>query len=138
MKKILSCGFVLGSVLGGVLLAGPICDFKAKDLQNQIDHANKNGQKHRVSELSHALKEVQDHCDDQKMLAKSKEKISQTEHKISEVKDKITALKAKGKTDKVREQEMKLKMLQTELEFYRKDYQEKQDLSSGNKVSPKP
>ncbi|MDO7253417.1 DUF1090 domain-containing protein [Helicobacter cappadocius] len=124
MKKII----VLSFVACGILLAGPVCDFKEKDVQNQIDYANKHGHKDKISGLKKALKELQKHCKDDVVIAEIKTDITKLEQKITEVKQKLSEVQAKGKSDRIKKTEMKLKMVQTELDSKKQELKKMEDL----------
>lgn len=124
MKKII----VLSFVTCGILLAGPVCDFKQKDVQSQIDYANKNGHKDKVSGLQKALKELQKHCKDDVVIAEIKSDVAKLEKKVTEVKQKLEEVKIKGKADRIKKAEMKLKMVKTDLEDKKKELKKMQDL----------
>ncbi|PAF52569.1 DUF1090 family protein [Helicobacter sp. 13S00477-4] len=130
MKKVI----ILGALALSILSAGPICDWKAKDVQSQIDFANKNGHKDKVDGLQKALKELKDHCSDAKVLKESQLRVDKLEKKFSEATDKLKESKKKDKASKIKKAEMKLKLIQTELESAKKELQQMKDLQASNKA----
>ncbi|PAF41621.1 DUF1090 family protein [Helicobacter sp. 11S02596-1] len=124
MKKILFFSVCFSSVL----LAGPICDFKAKDIQTQIEQAIKHAHKDKLAGLERALKELKNHCDDTEVLKKSQDKIAKLEDKIKQAQTKLVELTSAGKESKIKKMDMKIKALQSELEEEQNELEKMQNL----------
>ncbi|PAF41325.1 DUF1090 domain-containing protein [Helicobacter sp. 11S03491-1] len=133
MKKF----FILSAVACGILIAGPVCDFKEKDVLSQIDYATKHNHKDKISGLQKALKELRDHCKDNIVLSELELDVQKLENKVIEAKSKITQAQAKGKADRIKKAEMKLRLIETELASKKDELQRMQDLAKGNNPQPK-
>lgn len=115
----------------GVLVSGPICNFKAQDIQNQIDEATSHNRIQEIRGLKKALKELVDHCGDDVELAKIQSEIKKIEFKISKADQELLEVKEKGKVSKIKKEEKKIEILKIEL------LEKKEELSRMQKLSNK-
>lgn len=124
MKK----AIIVSLMFCGFLVAGPICDLKIQDVQNQINKATANKRMQEVRGLQKALKELIDHCNDGVELKKVQSEIKKIEFKISEAEQKVLEIKEKGKISKLKSAEKKVELLKIELS------EKKEELSKMQKL----
>ena len=109
----------LSVVLGVMALPAwadnPACQYKAAEIQNQIDYARQHGNEHRVRGLERALANVQAHCKDANLLRDKQEEIREQEEDIQERINEIAEKRSEGRQDKVQKLEKKLERDQAEL-----------------------
>ena len=109
----------LSAVLGVMALPAwadnPACQYKAAEIQNQIDYARQHGNEHRVRGLERALANVQAHCKDANLLRDKQEEIREQEEDIQERINEIAEKRSEGRQDKVQKLEKKLERDQAEL-----------------------
>lgn len=117
MKKII----VLSIMSVGLLVAGPVCDFKAQEIQEDLQKATQNNNKKQISGLNKALKELKEHCSDNVVLLEAKTKVEKLKLKVTEVEEKLDKEKQKGKASRIKKAEQKLELTKTELENAQKD-----------------
>lgn len=94
----------------------PACQYKAAEIQNQIDYARKHGNTYRERGLERALANVQTHCKDADLLRDKQEEIREQERGIQERLAQIEEKRSEGHQDKVQKLEKKLERDQAELE----------------------
>ena len=109
----------LSAVLGVMALPAwadnPACQYKAAEIQNQIEYARQHGNEHRVRGLERALANVQAHCKDANLLRDKQEEIREQEEDIQERINEIAEKRSEGRQDKVQKLEKKLERDQAEL-----------------------
>lgn len=109
----------LSAVLGLMALPAwadnPACQYKAAEIQNQIEYARQHGNEHRVRGLERALANVQAHCKDANLLRDKQEEIREQEEDIQERINEIAEKRSEGRQDKVQKLEKKLERDQAEL-----------------------
>lgn len=109
----------LSAVLGVMALPAwadnPACQYKAAEIQNQIEYARQHGNEHRVRGLERALANVQAHCKDANLLRDKQEEIREQEEDIQERINEIAQKRSEGRQDKVQKLEKKLERDQAEL-----------------------
>ncbi|MGO3130692.1 MAG: DUF1090 domain-containing protein [Alcaligenes sp.] len=93
----------------------PACQYKAAEIQNQIEYARQHGNEHRVRGLERALTNVQTHCKDVNLLRDKQEEIREQEEDIQERINEIAEKRSEGRQDKVQKLEKKLERDQAEL-----------------------
>lgn len=95
--------------------AASLCQQKEQDIQQQISHAEKHGNTHRVSGLKTALSEVREHCTDDKLRANHQKDIAEQHDEIAERQRDLVEAQTKGDADKIATRERKLAEAQAEL-----------------------
>lgn len=108
----------------------PACQYRAAEIQNQIDYAREHGNVHKQSGLERALTQVQQHCKDEDLLRDAQEAIREQQEEIQERMEEIAQQTRKGDTDKVRKLEQKLERDRIELEQLREELNELQALGA--------
>ena len=94
----------------------PACQYRAAEIQNQIDYARQHGNEHRERGLQRALVNVQMHCRDADLLRDVQEDIREQEEEIQDRLDEIAEKRSEGRQDKVQKLEKKLERDRAKLE----------------------
>ncbi len=106
------------------------CQYRAAEIQNQIDYARQHGNEHRERGLQRALVNVQMHCRDADLLRDVQEDIREQEEEIQDRLDEIAEKRSEGRQDKVQKLEKKLERDRTKLEQLQDELKELQALSA--------
>lgn len=108
----------------------PACQYRAAEIQNQIDYARQHGNVHRVNGLERALANVQLNCRDADLLRDVQEDIREQEEDIQERTAEIAQKRSEGKQDKVQKLEKKLERDRAKLEELQEELKELQALGA--------
>ncbi len=131
MKRSVWC---LSAVLSMMALPAwadnPACQYRAAEIQNQINYARQHGNVHRERGLERALANVQMHCRDADLLRDVQEDIREQEEDIQERLDEIAEKRAEGRQDKVEKLEKKLERDRAKLEQLQDELKELQALGA--------
>lgn len=114
-----------------VLANNPACQYKASEIETQIQHARAHGNTHRVRGLERALANVKAHCSDTDLLREKREQIRDQQEDIQEIVLELQEKRAQGRQDKVQKLERKLAREREELTQLQDELQELQSLSGG-------
>ena len=112
------------TTLAGLLLlttvssvhAATDCEAKRLDIEQQIDYARANDNKHRIAGLEKALSEVKAHCTDEGLRAEREVRVKEKENKVEEHRRELAEAQADGRADKVAKKQSKLEEAQAELD----------------------
>lgn len=131
MKRSVWC---LSAVLSVMALPAwaenPACQYRAAEIQNQINYARQHDNVHRERGLERALANVQMHCRDADLLRDVQEDIREQEEDIQERLDEIAEKRAEGRQDKVEKLEKKLERDRAKLEQLQDELKELQALGA--------
>ncbi|EMT6576921.1 DUF1090 domain-containing protein [Providencia rettgeri] len=101
----------------------PACERKAKNIEDQIQYAQKHGNDHRVKGLEIALSELNMHCTDKNLLSEAQDKLEKKQKKVNERIEELNEAKQTGNSDKISKKEQKLQYAQNELKEAKADLQ---------------
>lgn len=113
-KSILASLLILAPVLSVHAATG--CEAKRQDIEQQIDYARANDNKHRIAGLEKALSELNAHCTDKGLRAERESKIKDKELKVEERRQELTEAQVDGRTDKIAKKQRKLEEARAELD----------------------
>lgn len=131
MKTSVWCLSVTLSVLAlPAWAANPACQYRAAEIQNQIEYARQHGNTHRERGLERALANVQMHCKDADLLRDKQEEIREQEEDIQERLEEIAEKRSEGRQDKVQKLEKKLDRDRANLEQLQDELKELQELGA--------
>jgi predicted RNase H-like nuclease (RuvC/YqgF family) len=134
VMKMKSSVWCLSAVLSVMALPAwadnPACQYRAAEIQNQIDYARQHGNEHRERGLQRALANVQMHCRDADLLRDVQEDIREQEEEIQDRLDEIAEKRSEGRQDKVQKLEKKLERDRAKLEQLQDELKELQALSA--------
>lgn len=131
MKSSVWCLSAVLSVMAFPALAdNPACQYKADEIQNQIEYARKHGNVHRERGLERALANVQAHCKDTDLLSSKQDEIREQQEDIQERVDEIAEKRSEGRQDKVQKLEKKLERDRAKLEELQDELKELQALGT--------
>jgi len=134
VEKMKSSVWCLSAVLSVMALPAwadnPACQYRAAEIQNQIDYARQHGNEHRERGLQRALANVQMHCRDADLLRDVQEDIREQEEEIQDRLDEIAEKRSEGRQDKVQRLEKKLERDRAKLEQLQDELKELQALSA--------
>ena len=125
----IAVSLLLGLFCLPVLASNPACQYKASEIETQIQHAREHGNTHRVRGLERALANVKAHCSDTDLLREKREQIRDQEEDIQEVLAELQEKRADGRQDKVQKLERKLAREREELMQLQDELQELESLS---------
>ncbi len=95
--------------------ANTLCQEKERDIQREINYAEKHNNQNRINGLKKALSEVQANCTDSKLRAEHQKKIAEQKEEIAERKKDLAEAQQKGDAEKITKRERKLAEAQSEL-----------------------
>ncbi|ENI4128945.1 DUF1090 domain-containing protein [Vibrio fluvialis] len=117
VKEIIICFLFLlpsVSVVAEVELKG--CTAKEHEIREQIEQAKMYGNVRRMDRLGEALKQVQRHCTDEKLLLERQQKVQEKELKVSERTHELEEARLSGRTEKIAKKMRKLDDAEIELD----------------------
>ncbi|CAM4178588.1 DUF1090 domain-containing protein [Kerstersia similis] len=88
--------------------ANPLCERKAAEIEQQLDHARAYGNMYRQRGLERALSEVKLRCRDADLIQEKRAEIAEQAEKVDALLDEIEEKQMEGRLDKVRQLERKL------------------------------
>lgn len=91
------------------------CEGKKHDIEQQMDYASANGNKHRVAGLQKALSELNANCTNAGLRAERESDVRKKERKVEERRQELAEASADGREIKIRNKQEKLKEAQDEL-----------------------
>jgi hypothetical protein len=116
MKYQLLLGVALLSLSGSLLAAESLCQQKERDIQHEIEMAQKHNNQRRVNGLERARTEVRAGCTDKKLEAAHLERINAQKQKVAEREGELKEEREDGNDkDKIAKREHKLEQARQEL-----------------------
>lgn len=91
------------------------CAAKKDEITKQIAAAKTHGNTSRVSGLTTALQEVNDHCTDELLLRGRQDKVAEKQRKVSERVEELKDAQNSGRDDKIAKKQSKLDAAKQEL-----------------------
>lgn len=113
-KTILAALLMLAPALSVHAATG--CEAKRLDIEQQIDYARANDNKHRIAGLEKALSELKAHCTDEGLRAEREAEVKEKETKVEERRRELAEAQADGRADKIAKKQRKLEEAQAELD----------------------
>ncbi|QPF30598.1 DUF1090 domain-containing protein (plasmid) [Klebsiella sp. BDA134-6] len=112
------------TILVGLLILTPVlsvqaatgCEAKRLNIEQQLDYARANGNKHRIAGLEKALSELNTNCTDEGLRAERESKVKDKELKLEKRRQELAEAQANGRADKVAKKQHKLEEAQIELD----------------------
>ncbi|MDV2117922.1 DUF1090 domain-containing protein [Alcaligenes faecalis] len=130
MKNSVWClSVMLGVMALPVWADNPACQYRAAEIQHQIDYARQHGNVHRERGLQRALANLQMHCQDADLLRDVQDDIREQEEDIQDRIEEIAEKRSEGRQDKVQELEKKLERDRAKLGQLQEELKELQALS---------
>lgn len=106
MSKIL----ILSVFLGASLYAGPICDFKQKDMQFQIDYAKEKNLQEKAKKLEEKLANFSKTCKDSDVLEEINQNIEETQKNLQNAKSALHQAQIEGNAHNLRQAQIDYKI----------------------------
>lgn len=97
------------------------CEYKRQHLEHQIDYAQAHNNTHRVAGLQEALRQVNEHCTDNKLRKRKENKIADKQRKVAERQRELEEARVSGKREKIANKQAKLNEARKELAQARAD-----------------
>lgn len=129
MKKIL----ILCVFLGVSLYAGPICDFKKKDIQSQIDYAKEKNLQAKAKKLEEKLANFSKTCKDSDILEEINQNIKETQKNLQDAKSALRNAQSEGNAHNIRQAEIGYKMANLEYIAAKQEMLRMKDLLKSSK-----
>ncbi|CAX61380.1 Uncharacterized protein EbC_38490 [Erwinia billingiae Eb661] len=116
MKKIILLTSLL-MVLGSAQAAEPAtgCSAKRAEVVEQIKYADAHGNSSQKAGLEKALKEIDQHCTNEGLLADRQQRVSEKQAKVAEREADLREAQASGNSKKIAKQQKKLDSANEEL-----------------------
>ncbi|MDO7253418.1 DUF1090 family protein [Helicobacter cappadocius] len=131
MVKIL----LVSAVLGGIVYAGPVCDFKLNDLKSQIDYAKKKGFEDKAKQLEVKLSDFSKTCRDSDILEEINQNIKNTQKNLQSARSALHQAQIDGNAHNLRQAQIDYKVANMQYIAAKQEMLRMKDLikSSGNK-----
>lgn len=120
MKQATVLTFTLLLLTTFVAQASSLCVEKEQNIQRKITHAKQHNNPYPIAGLKKALREVQTHCTDSKLIAEHQEKFRQQKIKVATRQSELDKARQKGDPEKIAKREKKLAEAEAELKLLNK------------------
>ncbi|EAN5736158.1 DUF1090 domain-containing protein [Salmonella enterica] len=77
-------GLLYSFMLSGAMAGYEGCGYKHQQLEHQLDYALAYHNAHRVAGLQRALRRIDEHCTDKRLLAQKENKVAEKQRKVAE------------------------------------------------------
>lgn len=115
---------ILTSLLYSFMVSGAIagyegCGYKRQQLEHQLEYAQAYNNAHRVAGLQRALRRINEHCSDSRLLTQKENKLVEKKRKVAD--RQLELARASGKREKIASKQAKLDEAREELAEARRE-----------------
>ncbi|MCH5485789.1 DUF1090 domain-containing protein, partial [Salmonella enterica subsp. diarizonae serovar 16:z10:e,n,x,z15] len=77
-------GLLYSFMISGVMAGYEGCGYKRQQLEHQLEYAQAYNNAHRVAGLQRALRQINEHCTDNRLLTQKENKIVEKKRKVAD------------------------------------------------------
>ncbi|EGA2770023.1 DUF1090 domain-containing protein [Salmonella enterica] len=115
LRLIILAGLLYSFMVSGVMAGYEGCGYKRQQLEHQLEYAQAYNNAHRVAGLQRALRRINEHCSDNRLLTQKENKIVEKKRKVADRQRELEQARASGKREKIASKQAKLDEAREEL-----------------------
>ncbi|EKQ0890577.1 DUF1090 domain-containing protein [Salmonella enterica] len=108
-------GLLYSFMLSGAMAGYEGCGYKRQQLEHQLDYALAYHNAHRVAGLQRALRRIDEHCTDKRLLTQKENKVAEKQRKVAKRQRELEQARTSGKREKIANKLTKLDEAREEL-----------------------
>ncbi|EGS2622052.1 DUF1090 domain-containing protein [Salmonella enterica] len=115
LRLIILAGLLYSFMVSGAIAGYEGCGYKRQQLEHQLEYAQAYNNAHRVAGLQRALRRINEHCTDNRLLTQKENKIVEKKRKVADRQRELEQARASGKREKIASKQAKLDEAREEL-----------------------
>ncbi|ECO1012900.1 DUF1090 domain-containing protein [Salmonella enterica subsp. enterica serovar Newport] len=108
LRLIILAGLLYSFMVSGVMAGYEGCGYKRQQLEHQLEYAQAYNNAHRVAGLQRALRRINEHCTDNRLLTQKENKIVEKKRKVTDRQRELEQAWASGKREKIASKQARL------------------------------
>ncbi|EKO4094452.1 DUF1090 domain-containing protein [Salmonella enterica] len=121
LRVTILAGLLYSFMVSGAITGYEGCVYKRQQLEHQLEYAQAYNNAHRVAGLQRALRRINEHCTDNRLLTQKENKIIEKKRKVADRQRELEQARASGKREKIASKQAKLDEAREELAEARRE-----------------